>query len=60
MTLEEAHQAADMLVAIAHQIVKMAEEKEALIALVSPSPLVPVADVPERAVTGIETDVDVA
>lgn len=56
MTPEFARKQAFLLNATAEMLVSLAEENEALRALVSPPALLPIAEVPERVVTGIQVE----
>lgn len=58
MTPEFARKQAFLLNATAEMLVSLAEENEALRALLSPPALLPIAEVPERQVTGIDVDED--
>ena len=58
MSPAEARKQAIILNMTAEILINLAEENEALRALVSPPAILPLADVPVREVTGVPTDDD--
>ena len=58
MSPAEARKQAIILNMTAEILINLAEENEALRALVSPPALLPIAPIPERQVTGINVDED--